>query len=518
MIRATLTLIYLLFFSFFTVVSATEMGGQANLPSTDYCARYLGRTILDVDGPESVSYNLVGALGNRGYLGQFPAKNARTEAHAQNQGVFWWGHSFGIQPSIEEARKLDIKEVGTGQIMFLISDISTADLEETYHPNTSADEENGVAEVIVSDAELARRREVLRARFRQIFVQDAAKMIYFVEATPDFALHEFRMDSVSKTQRLYFKGTDQLVPRVARELDREAALPILDPQEMEWFTIDSRGRRFYQSGWTFPPVRGMVYFDATFARDNNGKLVSKTIREAMKQAYKLVKSGYRITFNENFRESLDAARDQVHEFKKDAAGVRKGKANSRYEDKTIYNVELEKFEQGRAFSVEVRDPDGKLLAGVLGTRQSGEIVSMDTIFYKLHDNGSYYNLAKIAGLCGMYRLHEAGINVVDTQMVTPFAGSLKAEYYPSLHFLELVNKNRGLPSTPVDFVTSFVPDESFGPQESKPPVRGAEAAPQIRSETRPLENVAEGYRSSAERRLLKFEEGVRPGSLVTGAD
>ncbi|HMN70043.1 MAG TPA: hypothetical protein PKC28_15990, partial [Bdellovibrionales bacterium] len=318
-----------------------------------------------------------------GFLGAFPQPDPIAAHAAYSQGLFWWAHSFKVVKTVAEAKADDSKEKhnGSGKISYLISDVDVSDLPDGRVGNP-ADEEN---------------LKIIQARFREVIAN--TRMIYWDDSNQ-------------------ILGKDPSIPPMMFEIPREVWGPLLHPSTIGYYSKDHIGPRFNQSGWVFPRMRGEVTYKNVFESG------SGTINKLLKAARSFVNKGGKIEFNRDFKTSLDHARDQWR-FGEDKDGNKiLVPGSSRYLAPDVYQKAVDAYKAGIAFSVEVRDPDGKLVAGSIGFRYHN-VVSMDTIFYNIENNPekgfpSRIDEAKFAVLAGTQRLNEAGINVIDGGMVTPF--------------------------------------------------------------------------------------------------
>lgn len=370
------------------------------------CEKLLGLTLVQLDPLE---FDVMAGLGLRGFLGAFPKASPEVTAQLAKAGVMYWGHSFAVKRSIEEAREHDAKFRGLEKIMYLISDVDVSDLKHTTP------------------------KKVVRERFNQIFTE--GKMVYWDD-----------------TEAILTKKD---VPPKFVQVDMSVARRLIIPETIGYFTRDDRGPRFTQSGWVFPKIRGELNYAEVFESG------STTIKKILNEAKTLARKGYTFTFNQNFQEALNAARDQIRLGKDENGNLVKLASNSRYREPSVYNKALEGYQTGHSFSVEVRDPDGNLVAGTLGERH-GNIVAFETVFYTYEDrpDGTFrsnINMAKMAALAGLIRLHEHGIDVADAGMVTPFTAGLKGEYVSAEQFATDVAQLRRRPLVELDLSRPWIP-------------------------------------------------------------
>lgn len=372
------------------------------------CEKMLGLTLISAEPAE---FNLNAGLGMRGFLGSYPAVRADVAAALARQGVYFWGHSFAVKKTIAEARAHDENFDGLGKIAYLISDVDVSDLTD-----------------VTPD-------DVVRDRFRRIFA--GAELVYWDD-----------------TESL-IKGNGA-APEMKR-ISKEDAARIILPETINYFTRDARGPRFTQSGWVFPKIRGELNYARVFESG------SSTIKNVLREARRLISQGYSVTFNTNFIEALNMVRDQARVQKDQSGRLYKMPNNSRYKvDPAVYTQALEAYREGKGFSVEVRDPAGRLMAGTLGERH-GNLVKLETIFYGFEERAdgafkSHLDLAKIAVLAALKRMHEKGIDVADAGMVTPFTASLKGEYVSAERFARDIEMLRKLSPVDLDFSRPWTPE------------------------------------------------------------
>lgn len=374
------------------------------------CARMLGLTLTSAVPGQPLEFDRMAGMGMRGFLGSFPESTAPEAAPLPAQGLNFWGQAFAVKKSLAEAQAHDLKFHGLGKVIYLISDVDVTDL---------------------TDESPA---EVVQARFDKIFTE--SPMYYWDDSE--------NMLSGSP------------IPAKLIQVDKEMARRLIATEVISYFTKDDRGPRFMQTGWTFSKIRGVLRYATVFESG------STTNQKSLRNARSLAAKGYTFTFNQNFKEALDMARDQVR-LEKDANGVqRKVAPNSRYLiHPEVYNKTLAAYHAGHAFSAEVRDPNGRLIAGILGERH-GNIVALETVFYAYEERPdgsfkSHIDEAKMAALSVLIRLHEYGIDVADAGMVTPFTAGLKGVYISAENFAAEIEGLRRQPVIEIDFSKPWVP-------------------------------------------------------------
>jgi len=400
----------LLFLSLALSLSLPALAERTKELDQRLCEGMLGTTLLSAE--PNFEFDLMAGLGMRGFLGAYPESTGTEAAAFATKGVMFWGHSFSVKKSVEEAKAHDAQFKGLEKIMYLISQTDVSDLSDET-PD-----------------------DIVRERFARIFAE--GHMVYWDDS-----------ESIVKK--------DPGIPAKFVQVDMLSARRLIVAETIGYFTMDDRGPRFTQSGWVFPKIRGELNYARVFESG------SGTIKNALRYARKLTKEGYTVTFNQNFQEALDAARDQIR-FEKNFEGVEGQVQNSRYRESETYLKALEGYRSGHSFSVEVRNAEGKLISGVLGERH-GNIIALETIFYgydrnpdgSLNSKKSKLDEAKIAVLAALQRMHEYGIDVADAGMVTPFTASLKGEYVPAEQFARDIAGLSRMAPIDLDFARPWQP-------------------------------------------------------------
>ncbi|MGE4130735.1 MAG: hypothetical protein AB7F86_03810 [Bdellovibrionales bacterium] len=394
-------------------VNAWAKDGDSDALTEAQCEKLLGFT-LETAGPD-FQFKPEAGMGMRGFLGIYPAYTPENVSLAAAQGVAYWGHSFAVKKSTIAAAQHDAQFSGLNKIMYWISDVDVSDLSDDTDP------------------------AIVQARFRQVMA--TGQLIYFDDRGGQTVLRE--------------------IPR--RDFER-----LLIPETIDYFTLDDRGPRFGQNGWVFGKIRGVMTYQDVFESNSN------TIRDVIKRSRNFERKGYTVTFNQDYRQALEKARDQVRIEKMEDGRLKAIGGGSRFMHEDVFATSLKCHELGICFSVEVRDPLGRLVAGFLGARY-GNLLKFDTVFYDYMDReGTRYltskelteladsresksliDLAKMAVLAGLSRVHEAGIDMVDVGMVTVFTGSIKGKYIDGDEYLRHVRELRARPPAPIDFKTPY---------------------------------------------------------------
>ncbi len=209
----------------------------------------------------------------------------------------------------------------------------------------------------------------------------------------------------------------------------------------------------YQEGWTFPSLRGVILYEEL-----------KTSKSILKYAQQIYDAGYRITFNEYFDDALEMLKTQRRRGQ-DQALNRYGEKSG--EDSTAMKELLDMKNLGKAFSVEVVDPRGKLIAGNISYLRD-RFVTSETVFYDpmatppddvsvSKEATKPINLAKIANWALSERLAEAGISFFDIGMVSGFSSQTRGKLVSREEFLTMLKKYSSEDLQKVDLSVEWTP-------------------------------------------------------------
>lgn len=165
-------------------------------------------------------------------------------------------------------------------------------------------------------------------------------------------------------------------------------------------------------------------------------LQSRSGKALINLTRKLFAQGYRIVFNEELEPSIMALQNQPRNDQTVEM--------NRYRLPNVANSLRHAFAAGMGFTVLLRDPDDKTVAGVVGYT-SGNVYRPDSVFY--------YNIdeAKVSFLAMLRYLGAHGINFTNAGMVTPFTASIGGFRITEQQYRDLVTQ---LPATPVSLPAS----------------------------------------------------------------
>jgi Leu/Phe-tRNA-protein transferase len=328
-------------------------------------------------------------ISPRGFLGNNLPMTAEANAQARKFGLMRWGLRIYVQPTIEAARKHAAEAPNLlMQGVYLIGDVN--EIAPNGIPFQSA--------------------KLTDMRATEYFNQWVANGLY------------------------YFNGAQVL------KIRPDLIAQWFQPGQLNWIESEpARGPYIYQNGWFNPKRRGVILYADTQK--------STSYKNVNARARHLSKTGFKVTFNNDFIQSLNMVRDQ------DRKGQNQG--SSRFTDPEVYQAMVDEYKNGQAFSVEVWDDKGRLIAGLIGSNM-GNLYSPDSVFY---DNKTYkqaIDYAKIAFVALGQRLIQVGIPFMDVGMVTPFTATLKAKLVPVKDFASML---QALPAEklPVDF-SDWVPE------------------------------------------------------------
>lgn len=339
--------------------------------------------------------------GPRSFLSSEPQPTAENLNIASNNGAMWWGNIMKVVSSLDEAKEMH-RQRTVGWVG-----------EDTENP-------------------------LLYAMF---IINPAAKEIN--ESLKALADKENRQDllkSIIEQSEIYQKNYEsQSWEVVSKDIINELKTPSINDEA-------DGGLYFYQTGWAKPKYKGVIVFsEMSTSTTLNGKK-SKRINKTKKSARNLQKQGFTITVNQDIEASIEAAKNQE----------RKNQVNSgegRYTKDYIASY-VEGLKKGTAYSVELRDPDGNIVAGTFGKILADGSVNGESVFYPPTNNG--INYAKVAVFHLINILHNSGHTYMDSGMVTPFTRSSFYGQYITRHEYE-DNYSGQLIDKPVDFDFSWDP-------------------------------------------------------------
>jgi Leu/Phe-tRNA-protein transferase len=383
----------------------------------------IARAEASLDNPElSLSY--------RGFVASGPPPSPALNSLLAKRGIFNWGVRFFVVDSIGSAKKHSAKE--TDNFMqgnyIVIPGFNEAELQN-----------------LIKRSGPEAFRDVI-AKGELVYVENS------FDADPATGLA--KVDPETKQA----VGLKQRVRRVRRDVLEQS----VDPDQMVWqLKVAETGPYLVQSGWVLPQGRGVIERDNIFnPPDASGRRsLSTSYKNILYFARKKAREGFTFTFNRDFRRALDMTRDQE---RRNSDGSWSSET-SRYKDLETYNAALESFNAGTGISVEVWNEKGELVGGALAFRE-GPIFKIDSVYY---DNRRYpsegIDFAKAAGVMLGERLADAGIDILDMEMLSPYSKSLRGRVVPTKYFFKQID---GLnPNAQVDLVTPWSPPlaESYRP-------------------------------------------------------
>lgn len=379
-------------------------------------------------------------LSFRGFVASFPKPTPALEKLLARRGLFWWGVRFIPVASVEAAKARSLLE--TDHFMqanfVVVKGLSETDLQR-----------------LIDVGGPTAYREILE-KGEPIYVENTFEM------DPKTGLVLMNPETKEPVKLI-----DQKVRSVRRDIIEMAT----DANEMNWIlNVKKTGPYLVQSGWVLPQGRGVIEFSNVFnPPDAQGRVsISTSYKNLLYSARKLAREGYTFTFNRDFQKSLDLTRDQERRDETDGTW---SSENSRYKDADVYNGALANHKAGKGVSVEIWNKEGDLIGGVLAFRE-GPVFKIDSVFYdnKRFGNGSI-DLAKIAGVMLVERMAQAGIPVLDMEMLSNYSRSLRGHVIPTRSFFAKIDALD--PNANVDLVTPWTPPlaENFGavlPPAAKP--------------------------------------------------
>lgn len=162
----------------------------------------------------------------------------------------------------------------------------------------------------------------------------------------------------------------------------------------------------YPLAWFSPDPRGILMF---------GNLhLSTSLKKFLK------KNPYEIRFNTNFKSVIE-----------NCANAKRALDQGTWITQEIIDAYVELHSEGLAYSSEAY-LDGELVGGVYGVCMN-RFYSGESMFHLAP------NASKVALVSLLYKLHQQGIEWLDTQMVTPVVASLGGVEIPRETFLKMLD-------------------------------------------------------------------------------
>ena len=252
-------------------------------------------------------------------------------------------------------------------------------------------------------------------------------------------------DSKMDKELEYDHSAGEMVPVTLEQLDQ---LFTPDQWDFDKNDGDSSLDFWVQGGLTLPQQKGIIRAQAfTGKKYKNYKVVMRDATQA----------GHWVSFSsdksrpdhaERFREAIQRAAEQKRD-----SGV-----SSRYDSQEMINAAIKSFESGEAFSVEVRDKDGRIIGGTvnyLRKNQDGQyFIEGDTVFYQVKGD------QKLAMAATIDRLQKAGIPFLDVAMVMGPTKFMAGETIFPSEFDDLVMSSPDLETADLDLVSDWIPEDN----------------------------------------------------------
>lgn len=392
-----------------TVATTLFVGGMSVSAQAQSCEQLFKSVAATVRADVPVAAQAIidrqfDGISERGFLANKPAPEPALTKALNDRGIIWWYLRVFVARDLASAKAHAALENDVlMQGVYLIDPKASANIIARPAPSESAPD-----------------------TFSRLMTVDA---MYEIKAVRN-AEGEVTKDAEG--------GVIQTVTKVSPELIKKT----LKVDELTWDLDDpEHGPYIKQTGWAFPRVRGII--------PSQGTEGSKNYKRARTLAKQLIAKGFRITFDKDFTRALTMVAEQTRLIEGQWV------ANSLYKDPDNFNMTMDSFREGKAFSVEVWNEKGEMVGGLIGLKD-GSIYAPESTFY---DHVRYPEIsigfAKIGIVALMDRLKAAGIPFADAGMVTPFTKSMRGELIPGADFLRL---RAQIPQeAKVDFSTDWTP-------------------------------------------------------------
>lgn len=319
-------------------------------------------------------------LGNRGFIGAHFPNTRQVAAVAEKYSVLWWGASFKLVPTLEEAKAHRAKvayyheEKGSEMTEAIVQPIYILGSEAELGLNFEWDKKNQLAK---------RELDVPPETVKKLMARGGYEI--FSDGRTEFVSPQQLQDRVVPTGMRYVYLLDM-------------------PASFGYNSLS-------QSGWVAMKEHGI--------HDYNEWKDTKAAKDVKKMAIKLFNRGYTVRFNHDYKACLDKIKYQVRSYRDKSSSERKnyGTEMSRYSRPEVYDTALARLEAGGGYSVELYDGSGQLVAGEIGFRV-GNAFSGDSIFYDTIE------LGKVEALLLFEMLNAQGMPYSDPGMVTPYTKSM----------------------------------------------------------------------------------------------
>lgn len=330
--------------------------------TTEACAQQLvGIALKHYNGPGDFEFLADNGHGMRGFLASVPPVTPETMAVAKPQLVEALGINVVPVQSWEEAqaKEKEFFEKGKSDTFPYRDNVKVVYM---VLPNLNAFE--ALAEELDAKPEMsafqARGRELWKA-----LIQNAEFGYYDNE-------HQFHA------------------------IDRVDFISRISPSAVSVISADYRGVRYLVRGWVSPKVRGVAIYDNIFAREMKPDqknvmaprmIKDKDVRRALKEVIKWILAGGTVTFDHTeaeIEDSIFLAKNQLraHDKSVDANGVlqRVYHRDARLADEVEERVLRDRFKNGKAYAVNARRSNGRLVATAISLKD-GNLFTSDTVGY-----------------------------------------------------------------------------------------------------------------------------------------
>ncbi len=387
-------------------------------------------------------------FGPKGFKSPLPLPNSEISKTATTLNLMWWDQRIYFVSSKEEAIKHHsiftntwANETAENPLMFAAYIIVDKNKHEALHISLK-DSENSKENISRLGAEIRSLRTQQK--------NEEIDILLLTRAHDSLNYFSSRLESSRKKEQLLITNSQTLLTdNVGIIKDYEAQKWLTLPQNFLDRAIAPKinfdkaasGNYLRQSGWAKPSQVGVVIFeDMEKSTNPNKPKKSKRISKIKNAANQMKKNGFSLTTNQDIKAVIEGCRDQKR--KGQAAGP------GRYNDEFIQSY-IDLAAEGKAHSVEVRNSNGEIVAGLYGLLHENGMIDIESVFYPTETtnketgitselkNGIDY--AKVAALHLINIAKDAGFTFMNLGMVTPFTrSSFKGEYVSRKAYEEMI--------------------------------------------------------------------------------